>query len=108
MNAQIHVVASSNLLRSLCAQLTGYWADDVWDLNACPALSTQITWGRVLRFRCHVPSINEELKVAFKLKFERKEWTVPGHHAGALSWIIKWLSHLDPQVTSFLDQSLIW
>jgi integrase len=94
--------------RRLLAQLQGFWADDVWDMQSCPVegLSPNASQRR-LRFECKSRTINGELKYAFRKKFVDEQWTST-QELTKVHLLVKWLNSLKRLPASLMEHDLEW
>ena len=89
--------------RSLLAQLSGFWKEDIWDMRTSP-LQTRLsakTTQRRLRFGCKSATINGELKYACWKKFSDGDWRNT-QELGRVHRMVKWLNSLDPLPASLM------
>lgn len=93
----------------LTAQLTGFWAADVWDMADCPLLPKDRPLGHVtLHFDCLVPALNGELKYACLRKLTEGHWTLRGvcPSLARVRTVIQFLKATAPEATSLLERDL--
>ncbi len=90
----------------LIDQLTGFWAQDEWDMKECPLLETATVRYRI-RFTCRFNPINQELKYAVWQKFERGEWN-PQYRKRVpqLKVLMDWLNTSAVCTQSLVEQDL--
>lgn len=105
------VSCSEEKLQSLREQLTGFWAQDEWNMAECPLVNEHMHRPKggyvdVYRFTCLSPAINTELKYACWYCFSQGFWTslVYGR-AARLHRLIDWLNQTAPNARSLLERS---
>jgi integrase len=92
----------------LLAQLQGFWANDVWDMQRCPVEGISLnTSQRRLHFGCKSPTINGELKYAFRRKFVEGQWTST-QELTKVHLLVKWLNNLKHLPKSLMEHDLKW
>jgi integrase len=95
----------------LVDQLTGFWAQDEWNIAECPLIDAAMRSSEsfrpdVFRFTCLSPSLNVELKYACWRKFVSGAWSPQVWGYGArLHRIIGWLNQTAPDARSLLEKS---
>ncbi len=105
MEAQ-SVLWAKNKQQALEQQLTGFWAQDRWDMKHCP-LNLERKAVRWLHFKCQSAGLNAELKYGCWQKLIKGEW-----HSKHMNWIplcrrlMSWLNECAPQAQSLLEKSL--
>jgi integrase len=90
----------------LLAQLKGFWAKDIWDMQRCPVqgLSPNANQRR-LRFECKSLKLNGELKYALWKKYSEGHWTST-QELTKVHLLVKWLNSLKRLPTSFMERDL--
>lgn len=105
------VCSSEEKLQSLREQLTGFWAQDEWNMAECPLVNGQMHWPKggyvdVYRFTCLSPALNTELKYACWYCFSHGLWSpLVFGRAARLHRLIDWLNQTAPHACSLLEQS---
>ena len=90
-------------------RLSGFWAQDAWDMAVCPLLPAGTPSARILRFSCTSPSLNDELKFACWQKFVTGAWSPRlTTHAYHLHRICSWLNQVADQLASLFEHPLEW
>lgn len=99
-------VWSAQRQTELIDQLTGFWAQDEWDMRECSLLETATVRYRI-RFTCRFNPINQELKYAVWQKFERGEWN-PQYRKRVpqLKVLMDWLNTSAVCTQSLVEQDL--
>src|SRR5258707_652693 len=102
---------SEEKLQSLQEQLTGFWAQDEWNMAECPLVNEHMRWPKggyvdIYRFTCTSPGLNTELKYACWYCFSQGIWAplVYGR-AVRLHRIIDWLNQAMSHACSLLERS---
>lgn len=102
----ISAVWSAQRQGELINQLTGFWAQDEWDMQECPLLETATVRYRI-RFICRFTPINHELKYAVWHKFQRGEWAPQyASRAHQLQVLMEWLNTSAICTKSLVEQDL--
>ncbi|MHB1957233.1 MAG: tyrosine-type recombinase/integrase, partial [Sulfobacillus sp.] len=102
----ISAVWSAQRQRELINQLTGFWAQEEWDMRDCPLLDGQSVGYRI-RFTCRFTPINHELKYAVWQKFQRGEWAPQyASRAHQLQVLMDWLNTSAICTQSLVEQDL--
>jgi len=105
------IVWSEEKLQHFREHLTGFWAQDAWNMAECPLVNEHMHRPKggyvdVYRFSCLSSTINTELKYACWYCFSQGLWTslVYGR-AARLHRIIDWLNQTAPRAGSLLERS---
>jgi len=90
----------------LLAQLKGFWAEDVWDMQSCPVQGLSLKANqRRLRLECKSRTINGELKYAFWKKFAEGQWTST-QELTRVHLLVRWLNGLKHLPVSLMERDL--
>lgn len=95
--------------RDLFKELTGYWAEDIWDLRLCPINLPFGSLGsnQFLKFECPSQNVNTELKYICRKKFIQGDWKVCKTTHSRLHPLLDWIKLCLPASTcSLLERDL--
>jgi integrase len=102
---------SAEKLQHLRDQLTGFWAQDEWNMAECPLVNEHTHWPKrgyvdAYQFTGLSSAVSIELKYACWYCFSQGIWAplVYGR-AARLHRIISWLKHTAPLASSLLERS---
>jgi len=93
----------------LCKELTGYWAENIWDLRSCPVNLPVANLGkcRFLKFECPSQNVNNELKYVCRKKFIQGVWKVGKDKQNLVHSLVDWMKSCLPASTrSLLERDL--
>ena len=104
---QSQTIWSVEKQQDLAIHLTGFWAEDIWNMNKCPLLPAPTKGLRYYRFICKSPSLNLELKYVAWSKHINGSWNLNSNHPmAAIIRIATWINETHPNTLSFLEKSL--
>jgi integrase len=91
-------------------QVTGFWANNKWNIDDCPLYHeiAEKYRSKNVYFGCTHPSINAEIKYACKQKLENKEWSVSTFwtQGTRINKIIQWANSSIKNENSLVDRDL--
>jgi integrase len=95
----------------LAAQLTGYWAADVWKIADCPLVKAERMRRKypnaAINFSLLSPGLRRELKYVCWSNFTERKWNADTDgHWFYLPAFIRWLQHTAPEAQSLLEKEL--
>lgn len=102
------VVWTPDKYQELAAQLTGFWAEDIWDMRNCPISTRPLRIDEAfhLKFFCPSITVNNEIKYAIWRRITDRKWNGLAL-ASSASPLLKWFSKDFPAAIYSLTQKSI-
>jgi hypothetical protein len=99
---------SETKLEQLRRQLTGFWAENRWDMYSCPdpVRVTRSKGGRYLKFCCPSAAVNTEIKYACWQKLMREGWTFGTSLFCYLTAFLRWAQAIPQTTQTLLERDL--